>query len=87
MTWRVDCHKKTHTIVAVEEVGREMEASPLLQAWSPDSLLETGVPLVPGRHFMAPGYARIPFGGSVADIRSLGGRLAGWLASRSAAVS
>jgi aminotransferase len=52
-----------------------------------DRLLEMGVPLVPGRHFMAPGYARIPIGGSPDDIRSLGARLAGWLASRSAAVS
>jgi aminotransferase len=52
-----------------------------------DALLEMGVPLVPGRHFMAGGYARIPIGGRADDIRSLGDRLAGWLASRSAAVS
>jgi aminotransferase len=52
-----------------------------------DSLLQTGVPLVPGRHFMAPGFVRIPIGGTVDDIRSLGARLVAWLASRSAVVS
>ena len=52
-----------------------------------DRLLETGVPLVSGRHFMAPGHARIPIGGSPDDIRSLGVRLAGWLVSRTTAVS
>jgi aminotransferase len=46
-----------------------------------------GVPLVPGHHFMAPGYCRIPFGGSSDAVRSLGVRLAGWLAARPAAVS
>jgi aminotransferase len=52
-----------------------------------DQLQALGVPLVPGRHFMAPGYCRIPFGGSPDALRSLETRLAGWLASRSAAVS
>jgi aspartate/methionine/tyrosine aminotransferase len=50
-------------------------------------LVEAGVPLVPGRYFIAPGYARIPIGGRAEDIRSLGERLARWLASRSAAIS
>jgi len=45
-----------------------------------EELLETGVPLVPGRHFMARGYVRIPIGGAAESVRELGGRLAGWLA-------
>ena len=49
-----------------------------------EELLETGVPLVPGRHFMARGYVRIPIGGAAESVRELGGRLAGWLAPRSA---
>jgi aminotransferase len=47
-------------------------------------LLDTGVPLVPGRHFMAPGYVRIPIGGAAESVRALGGRLAEWLAAPTA---
>jgi len=50
-------------------------------------LQAAGVPLVPGHHFTAPGFCRIPFGGSPDALQSLGVRLAGWVASRQAAVS
>lgn len=47
-----------------------------------DQLLECGVPVVAGRHFMAPGYGRIPFGGPPAALLELGSRLESWLANR-----
>jgi len=47
-----------------------------------DELTEIGIPLVPGRHFMAPGYARIPFGGPPEALHSLGHRLDAWIASQ-----
>ena len=47
-----------------------------------DELTELGIPLVSGRHFMAPGYARIPFGGPPEALHSLGNRLEAWIASR-----
>ena len=47
-----------------------------------DELTEMGIPLVPGRHFMAPGFARIPFGGPPEALHSLGSRLEAWIVSR-----
>lgn len=41
-----------------------------------DELISRGIPIVEGTHFGAPGYARLPFGGSAEDITKLAHRLA-----------
>jgi aminotransferase len=41
-----------------------------------DRLLEMGIPIVPGRHFMAPDYVRLPFGGEPHTLDLLARRMA-----------
>jgi aminotransferase len=40
-----------------------------------DRLLRLGIPIVPGRHFMAPDFVRLPFGGESTTIELLARRL------------
>ncbi len=47
-----------------------------------EELLGLGVPLVPGHHFQAPGYARLPFGGPDSALASLKEILLEWSAHR-----
>ena len=43
-----------------------------------DKLIDAGIPAVDGRHFQAPGWARVPFGGAAAARVALDEALAGW---------
>lgn len=47
-----------------------------------DELLAVGLPVVDGRQFQAPGWARLPFGGAEAARGELEAALAAWVAGR-----
>jgi len=47
-----------------------------------DSLVAAGIPAVDGRHFQAPGWARVPFGGAATCRAALAGALARWATAR-----
>jgi len=47
-----------------------------------DELAAVGLPVVDGRHFQAPGRARLPFGGAVAARDALGNALERWAEAR-----
>lgn len=55
---------------------------PALVEEAESQLMDMGIPLVPGRHFQAPGYVRIPFGGTKSALPELGRRLARWMRAR-----
>lgn len=46
-----------------------------------ESLVEAGLPVVDGRHFQAPGHARLPFGGAAEHEDGLQAALARWAGS------
>ncbi len=46
------------------------------------SLVAAGIPAVEGRHFQAPGWARVPFGGAATCSDALTDALARWAAAR-----
>jgi aspartate/methionine/tyrosine aminotransferase len=48
-----------------------------------DALLAAGIPTVDGRHFQAPAWARVPFGGAAAAAGELAAALARWSEARS----